>query len=965
MDQQLSAASSPSSELRLLFETTFSDYEKRTGINLLEHQFSTILKSCDAAESIVAAFRNEIQVLNKFRGDDAATIMKWLKRIVRLSHPLFVNGVLANAFASLSFPPNKAFYAGLGVLLIAIDASQVSTNYDMLIDLFRSLEAFLKRLNTHIKMPLTNVMTETVVRILLQLLSTLGLATQQVNQGRLERVGEMLLGENDVEAVLQRLGNTSQNESRTAAGQALEIIYGLVQNMKALMNDGKASTDDIKYALGDQLVKDVRVWLSPANPSESHKMARKVHHPGTGAWFIQGHTFAEWKRTGSLLWIHGKPGSGKSVLCSTIIQEITTMREAGLASMAYFYFDFRDRAKQDFSGLLSSLLVQLCKQSDLCFDILSHLYSTHEGGSVQPSDDALLDCLKDMLGLLGQGPIYIILDGLDESPKSSGTPSKREIILELVEWLVNLRGSNLRICVSSCAETDIRGVLQPLASQIVSLHDEMGHIEDINDYINFFVNSDAKMGKWRNEDKDFVVNKLSEESGGMYGVTFLCASRDLFKYWYRFRWVFCQLDQLRRCLPEGIRGTFNEFPETLKEAYERILQDIDEKRWMCAHRLFQCLAVASRPLRVSELGEFLAWDFRPDLPVFVASWRPEDLEDALLSTCSSLIAIVNMDGSSVVQFSHVSVRQFLSSSHLSAAARGAARYHFSLEQAHFTVGQGCLAALLQLDKHINKSSIVDFPLAVYAAQYVAFHASSWCAKGCIQAALTRLFDRNKPHFAIWLWIYNVDENSGESMTSETPSQPPMTPLYCASQSGLYNTVTLLLYAGNSLSEACGYYGTPLIAASAKGHIEIVQKLLQNGADINAVGPNGRTALYSALEKGHRNIVEQLLEKNANVNTWFMDRYTPLGEALEKGYSEIIGLLFQRRASVNHQNRFGETLLHQVSLGRYDLGFAELLLAHGASVDTQDNRGRTPLDVARKSGNDEFVQLLSEHISGKN
>ncbi|KAI0296793.1 hypothetical protein B0F90DRAFT_1819819 [Multifurca ochricompacta] len=847
------------------FNTTFSDYEKRTGVNLVENHLAIYLNNCDTAESIVATFRNQIQVLNKLSGDDAATIMKWLKRIVRLSYPLSANGVLGNAVASLSFPPDKAFFAGLGVLLIAIDASQVSTNYDMLIDLFRSLEAFLKRL----------------MKILLQLLSTLGLATQQVNQGRLERVGEMLLGENDVEA-------------------ALEIIYGLVQNMKALMNDGKASTDDIKYALvivqrlateiidkskRDQLVKDVQVWLSPTDPFESHDMARKAHHPGTGAWFIQGHTFSEWKRTGSLLWIHGKPGSGKSVLCSTIIEEITAIREAGLASMAYFYFDFRDTARQNARDLVSSLLAQLCEQSDLCSDILSRLYLTHAAGSRQPRIDALLDCLKDMLGLPGQGPIYIILDGLDESPKSSGTPSKRESILELVEWLVNLRGSNLRICVSSCAETDIRGVLQPLASQI----------------------SDAKMAKWRNEDKDFVVNKLSEEAGGI------------------FRWVFCQLDQLRRCLREGIRRIYNDFPETLKESYERILQDIDENRWMCAHRLFQCLAVASRPLRVSELGEFLAWDFRPnELPVFEASWRHEDLEDALLSTCSSLIAIVNMDGSPVVQFSHFSVRQFLSSSHISTAAGGAARYHFSLGQAHFTVGQGCLAALLQLDKHIKKAAL-------------------W----------TSLLPSMPPS----LWSF---------CPSETPLPPRATPLYYASQFGYLGVVEWLLSNGHyNFSDISGHYGTPMIAASAKGHYDVLQKLLWYGGNsyISTQCPDGRSALYLASENGHRETAELLLGGNANVDTWFKDQDNPLGVALRNGHLEVAKLLLERGAHVDHQNRFGETLLHHASLGKYDLAFVRLLLDRGANISVRDNRDQTPLQLARTSGQEEIAQLLSEHGAG--
>ncbi|KAI0290184.1 hypothetical protein B0F90DRAFT_1825391 [Multifurca ochricompacta] len=953
-DQPHSATLSSSFELRSLFNTTFSDYEKRTGVNLVENHLAIYLNNCDTAESIVATFRNQIQVLNKLSGDDAATIMKWLKRIVRLSYPLSANGVLGNAVASLSFPPDKAFFAGLGVLLIAIDASQVSTNYDMLIDL------------SDLSKPFSNV------SILLQLLSTLGLATQQVNQGgwvgpshrrftalaqiHAERVGEMLLGENDVEAVLQRLGNTSQNESRTAAGQALEIIYGLVQNMKALMNgfawdmghDNRRWVPVIVQRLATDIIDKSKPGEGRTSLAISHGSVRKPRHGAQGSSPPERRR-GSFKVTPSLngkrrvpVWIHGKPGSGKSVLWYENSDSFSWPPWRTLLR-------FKDTARQSARDLVSSLLAQLCEQSDLCSDILSRLYSTHAAGSRQPRIDALLDCLKDMLALPGQGPIYIILDGLDESPKTSGTPSKRESILELVEWLVNLRGSNLRICVSSCAETDIRGVLQPLASQIVSLHDEMGHIEDINDYIYFFVKSDAKMGKWRNEDKDFVVNKLSEEAGGI------------------FRWVFCQLDQLRRCLPEGIRRTYNEFPETLKEAYERILQDIDEKRWMCAHRLFQCLAVASRPLRVSELGEFLAWDFRPDeLPVFEASWRPEDLEDALLSTCSSLIAIINMDGSSVVQFSHFSVRQFLLSSHLSAAARGAARYHFSLEQAHFTVGQGCLAALLQLDKHINKSSIVDFPLAVYAAQSVVIPAPSRYVKDYMQEALKRLFDPNKPHFAIWVWIYNVDENSRESMTSETPLPPRATPLYYASQFGYLGVVEWLLSNGHyNFSDISGHYGTPMIAASAKGHYDVLQKLLWYGGNsyISTQCPDGRSALYLASENGHRETAELLLGGNANVDTWFKDQDNPLGVALRNGHLEVAKLLLERGAHVDHQNRFGETLLHHASLGKYDLAFVRLLLDRGANISVRDNRDQTPLQLARTSGQEEIAQLLSEHGAG--
>ncbi|KAI0292469.1 hypothetical protein B0F90DRAFT_277085 [Multifurca ochricompacta] len=336
------------------------------------------------------------------------------------------------------FPLENAILAAFGVLLSAIDDTQVSTNYEMLIDLFRSVESFLKRLTTCIKIPPTTAANKVVVKILLELLSTLALAIQQVKEGSLGKLGERLLGESDVETVLQNLGQVGQQGTRTAAAQTLEIIHGLVQNMKTLIDDGKASTDDIQYALvivqrlasdiidkskRDQSLKDVRTWLSPSDPSKSHNIAREVYHTGTGTWFIQGNTFTEWKNTGSLLWIHGKPGSGKTVLCSTVIEEIIRMREAGmaLARLAYFYFDRKNTEKQDARALVSSLLVQLSEQSELYSDILSCLYSTHAAGSRQPGYNALLECLKDMLFVPGEGPIYIILDGLNESPRSPGT----------------------------------------------------------------------------------------------------------------------------------------------------------------------------------------------------------------------------------------------------------------------------------------------------------------------------------------------------------------------------------------------------------------------------------------------------------------------------------------------------------------------------------------------------------------
>ena len=191
------------------------------------------------------------------------------------------------------------------------------------------------------------------------------------------------------------------------------------------------------------------------------------------------------------------------------------MRAAGLATMAYYYFDFRDDEKQDCYGLLSSLLSQLSAERDSCYNILSKLYSDNAGGTRKPTSIALTQCMKDMLSLPGQDPIFLIVDALDECPNISGTPSAREEVLDLLEELVNLKLPNVHVCLASRPEIDIRTVLDSLTSLQISLHDEKGQQDDILQYITSVVHSDRTMRRWKEEDKQLVRNILSERADGM------------------------------------------------------------------------------------------------------------------------------------------------------------------------------------------------------------------------------------------------------------------------------------------------------------------------------------------------------------------------------------------------------------------------------------------------------------------
>jgi hypothetical protein len=191
------------------------------------------------------------------------------------------------------------------------------------------------------------------------------------------------------------------------------------------------------------------------------------------------------------------------------------MKAAGSATMAYYYFDFRDVKKQNCHGLLSSLISQLASESESCFDALFRLYSDHGRGIQQPDIDALKKSITEMLSVPAQVPIYIVVDGLDECPNFPGRPSARGEVLELIEELVNLKLPNVHLCVASRPETDIRMVLEQLTSLKISLHDEIGQKEDIIKYINSVVRSDKNMRRWKEEDKQLVIDTLSEKADGM------------------------------------------------------------------------------------------------------------------------------------------------------------------------------------------------------------------------------------------------------------------------------------------------------------------------------------------------------------------------------------------------------------------------------------------------------------------
>ena len=426
------------------------------------------------------------------------------------------------------------------------------------------------------------------------------------------------------------------------------------------------------------------------------------------------------------------------------------------------------------------------------------------------------------------------------------------------------------------------------------------------------------------------------------------------------------MDRLRRSFPASIRRALNELPRTLDETYERILLEIDEEKQEYAIRLFQCLAFTRRPLRVKELAEVIAVELDVgNIPRLNVNLRPGDADEAVLSACSTMVTIIPPDnptfydsGIRVVQFSHYSVKEFLTSERLAKSNKeNLSQFYISPEPAHTILAQSCISTLLQPDRHIG--GIADsFPLAKYAAQNWFHHAQCDGVASQIQDGIERLFDRDRKHFTIWISIHDIDDPWPWGLSTK----PKASPLYYASICGIGSLVEhLLITRQQDPNGGYGSQGTPLHAAVVSGHTTIAQLLLDHSADVNAWDVNAKTPLHEAASSGNMDIVRLLLSRGADISTLDYWGDSPLHKAVRSHKVDVVELLLEGGVDVNVQSMcnptlFNPTPLHEAIDSRY-LDIAQLLLSHGADVHALDNQEDSLLHKAVRSQNLGLVELL--------
>ncbi|KAF7978225.1 hypothetical protein HWV62_1224 [Athelia sp. TMB] len=708
-----------------------------------------------------------------------------------------------------------------------------------------------------------------------------------------------------------------------------------------------------------QKKREIHKWMKAPDTSPSYNAARKKHQPGTGSWFLDGSKFSQWKeRAGSVLWLRGGPGCGKTILSSSVIKNVMEFCQLKPASRGYAYFFFDGTKAQseslNYESLTRSLITQL---SDRCGDnipdALVDMYHKCDSGHRQPLESQLEGTLSKIMETFDS--TYIVIDSLDECVEKT----------DLLKWIQSVAlGSSgkLHLMLASRPEAQIEQSLTSLYNlQKVSVGDR-STVDDINAYLDARLQA-PDMSQWNECEKRMIKTALSAGSNGM------------------FRWVYLQLDAVNKCKnKKELKKQLNTLPRGLDETYAQIFERSECPDYL--QQLLQWLVFSKRPLAMAELAEVLAFDFTGDVPIYDPDMRC-NTSAVIWRICNGLVT--EFEGTA--KLAHFSVKEYLIARIESEAQ---AQHRTSEQFSHCVITQGCLAQLVHFDgpsvldwerprpivlDHIRSS----FPLARYAAMnWVShFHSCGTAATQCprLSKLLLQLFklpSMTWSHALLsWVRLQNlaIDTDAissydstvmGRSLKSFCTSRHlplDVSPLYYACFSGSFLAVQHLVSNGADVDKAGREASTrPLLVASQESHVEIVRLLLVKGANVDVKGGNYGTALQTASRQGHLTLAKLLLDKGSNPNIEGGRDGPALQVAIVAGHLELAKLLLEHGAAVNIVGGSHGTALIAASR-RGQLELVEMLLDKGANANIIGGTCGTALQAAIGAGHLELAELL--------
>ncbi|KAF7968340.1 hypothetical protein HWV62_30929 [Athelia sp. TMB] len=713
------------------------------------------------------------------------------------------------------------------------------------------------------------------------------------------------------------------------AGHYIEGDYNVVQGAGEIQ-------DTLNLIHDEQKKRDINNWMAAPDTSPNYKAAREKHQQGTGSWFVGGSVFEEWKaHPDSVLWLHGRPGCGKTILCSSAIENVKlSCKNKGSVGYAYYFFDGTSAQSKlaAYESLIRSLIMQFSDRLDGIHPALAGLYDAEDKGRHQPLIGSLEGILPELIKSFPAS--YIIIDALDEC-------AEQRRLLKWIQTIILQTSGVLHLLVTSRPEPDIQNSLRslPKAQEIDVANWEVS--DDIRDYINVRL---AEVDGWSEPQKELVRAALSRGAGGV------------------FRWVALLFDELlaERCLSTSeLQQRLSTLPKDLNEAYMKIIKK--SPRPADVIRFLQWIIFGQQEFTAKELAEVALINFGNGgeaLP-FCDSSRRYSSPDDVLRACSGLVVEVK---EGIIKLAHLSVKEFLLSTEIPLGPKHSIRIDEYLS--HCVIAEVCLAYLLQFNEResITEDNVDSFPLAAYASKQCVFHVQSTRDEDT-NSTLERLIQHRVQLHGSYAIIHWIRLLRGHSETNRPftfgSTENTASSLYYASIIGLKPLVDHLIICGADVNVIGGEYGTALQAASSEGHLEICQLLLEHGADLNASGGEYGTALQAASSEGHLEICQLLLEHGADLNASGGEYGTALQAASSKGHLEICQLLLEHGADLNASGgKYGAALLAALDRGHRET--FQLLLAHGADVNVMGRRGSALHMASSYMRHRQICQLLLEH-----
>ncbi|KAJ4304872.1 hypothetical protein N0V90_000400 [Kalmusia sp. IMI 367209] len=688
-----------------------------------------------------------------------------------------------------------------------------------------------------------------------------------------------------------------------------------------------AASSSVLQPLKDKTLAKIRKWLSAPDPSVDFDKALRLRQANTGLWLLESDLYKRWKADASWLWLHGIPGCGKTVLSSTVLADIReyTKDDPGQA-LAYFYFDFNDRQKQDSEIMIRSLVAQLSQQCMRELPSLVDLFKSCEKTQRQPSLDALLVVLKD---LINDFPcVYLAIDALDECERPSELMS---IVEKIFQW--KLQG--LHVLLTSRREGDIKFILEKILDNqnILCIQtDAVDH--DIQLYVHQQLDDEERFRKWRSDDK--LRQRIETSVGGK--------ARGM------FRLAACQLEILKQCRNQRqLLNALNDLPPDLDETYNRILGTIKGDDVIYAIRILRWLAFSFRPLSLAEVAEVAALDADRS-----PGFDPEEVladPSEVFDICSSLVTLVDSTGAKdpVLVLAHYSVKEYLVSKRILESEMKI--YGMEIALCHSIIARCCVQYLLQFDRPaaLTKENLDQFQLAKYSAQQWINHSIAGTKRNDKTVDMIgRLLNTKEQSYLTWTRLYDhAYPRRNANFKRQLDTVP--TPLYYASLAGLTDIVELLIKGGADVNARHKIHKNALWAAISAGHLDIVQVLIENGADYSS-------ALESGFFLDHPETIRSFIKIGIDVNVQCRVFDNALQAASCRGYQDIAQHLIEMGADVNAKGgRYGNAL--QAALFGDHLNLAMLLMKEGADVDAQGGRYGNALQAASLRGHLNMVQLL--------